>query len=84
MTRAELLSAPLPESRILYFATHGLVSGDIPDLTEAALVLTPSANDNGLLKASDVAQLHLNASWVVLSACNTQVGIPPEQKPSRG
>jgi CHAT domain-containing protein len=77
MTRADLLSAPLAESRILYFATHGLVSGDIPGLTEAALVLTPSANDDGLLKTSDVAQLNLNASWVVLSACNTASGNTP-------
>src|ERR1019366_3026251 len=27
--------------------------------------------DDGLLSASEVAQLKLNADWVVLSACNT-------------
>src|SRR6202035_3144185 len=27
--------------------------------------------DDGLLRASDVSQLKLNADWVVLSACNT-------------
>ena len=31
----------------------------------------------GLLKASEVAQLKLNADWVVLSACNTIAGDKP-------
>jgi hypothetical protein len=42
---------------------------------EAALVLTPpetaSEEDDGLLTASDVVALKLDADWVVLSACNT-------------
>jgi CHAT domain-containing protein len=32
---------------------------------------TPSEEDNGLLTASEVAMLKLNADFVVLSACNT-------------
>jgi CHAT domain-containing protein len=31
----------------------------------------PTDLDDGLLTASEVAQLKLNADWVVLSACNT-------------
>jgi hypothetical protein len=31
----------------------------------------PTQFDDGLLTASEVAQLKLNAGWVVLSACNT-------------
>jgi CHAT domain-containing protein len=31
----------------------------------------PTALDDGLPTASEVAQLKLNAKWVVLSACNT-------------
>ena len=31
----------------------------------------PSELDDGLLQASEVAELKLNADWVVLSACNT-------------
>jgi CHAT domain-containing protein len=38
---------------------------------------TPSAVDDGLLTASEVAQLKLNADWVVLSACNTAAGDKP-------
>jgi CHAT domain-containing protein len=33
--------------------------------------------DDGLLTASEVAQLKLNADWVVLSACNTAAGDTP-------
>ena len=37
----------------------------------------PSELDDGLLTASEVAQLKLNADWVVLSACNTIAGNKP-------
>jgi len=35
---------------------------------------TPSEADDGLLTASEIATLRLNADWVVLSACNTAAG----------
>jgi CHAT domain-containing protein/Tfp pilus assembly protein PilF len=73
--------APLADYRIVYFATHGLVAGDVKGLGEPALAMTipakPSEEDDGLLKASEVAQLKLNADWVVLSACNTVAGDKP-------
>jgi CHAT domain-containing protein len=37
----------------------------------------PSETDDDLLTASEVAQLKLNADWVVLSACNTTAGDKP-------
>ena len=37
----------------------------------------PTELDDGLLTASEVAQLKLNADWVVLSACNTIAGDKP-------
>ena len=37
----------------------------------------PNETDDGLLTASEVAQLRLNADWVVLSACNTIAGDKP-------
>ena len=37
----------------------------------------PTADDDGLLTASEIAQLKLNADWVVLSACNTIAGDKP-------
>jgi CHAT domain-containing protein/Flp pilus assembly protein TadD len=73
--------APLADYGIVYFATHGLVAGDIKGLGEPSLALTipaqPNNDDDGLLTASEVAQLKLNADWVVLSACNTIAGGKP-------
>jgi CHAT domain-containing protein len=71
----------LADYRVVYFATHGLVAGDIKGLAEPSLALSlpkePSNLDDGLLTASEVAQLKLNADWVVLSACNTIAGDKP-------
>src|SRR6202167_853754 len=66
--------ADLASRRVIAFATHGLLAGDV-GVAEPGLVLTPPANptpaDDGLLKASEIAQLKLNADLVILSACNT-------------
>jgi TPR repeat protein/CHAT domain-containing protein len=60
---------------VLAFATHGLVAGQLKGVSEPGLVLTPpqqsNDRDDGFLTASEVAQLKLNADWVILSACNT-------------
>jgi CHAT domain-containing protein len=78
-TVTAIKNAKLDQYRIVYFATHGLVAGVLEKFAkgkvEPALALSipdkPSNFDNGLLSASEVAQLKLNADWVVLSACNT-------------
>jgi len=70
-----LRQIPLDHYRVIEFATHGLLAGELKGLTEPALVLTPPPNptpdDDGLLTASKIASLKLDAEWVVLSACNT-------------
>jgi len=80
-TETAVKRAPLADYRVVYFATHGLVAGDVKGLGEPSLTLTipkqPSDLDDGLLTASEVAQLKLNADWVVLSACNTAAGDKP-------
>ena len=57
-------------SRIVTFATHGLVAGDLKN-AEPALILTPpetgTSLDDGLLTASEVTQLKLNADMVILA-----------------
>jgi CHAT domain-containing protein len=81
-SEAELKTLPLERYRVLHFATHGLLAGDTSQisagLAEPALVLTPpaqaSALDDGLLTASEIAALKLDADWVILSACNTAAG----------
>ena len=75
-------SGELARARYLHFATHGLLASESEAIAqiaaEPALLLTPplraSDNDDGLLTASEVAQLKLNADWVILSACNTAAG----------
>jgi CHAT domain-containing protein/Tfp pilus assembly protein PilF len=71
----------LADYRVVYFATHGLVAGDVAGFGEPSLALTlpkqPTELDDGLLTASEVAQLKLNADWVVLSACNTAAADKP-------
>jgi len=51
------------------------VEADLGGNAEPGLILTPpdkgDSRDDGLLTASEISQLKLNAEWVVLSACNT-------------
>ena len=77
----------LARYRVLHFATHGALAGESEAILKAkaepGLLLNPPKDgltaaeleeDNGLLTASEVAQLELDADWVVLSACNTAAG----------
>lgn len=82
----------LAQYRMLTFATHGLLPGEIDGLYEAALALTPVEKDagqiimpsamglitsaDGLLTTSEIPQLALKAGIVVLSACNTGADSP--------
>lgn len=68
-------SGDLGGHRIIAFATHGLLTGELDGENEPALVLTPPsdvrADNDGLLTASEIGTMDLDADWVVLSACNT-------------
>ncbi len=66
----------LAKQRVVAFATHGLMAGDLPNLTQPALAMAGTKDDvqnvlSPLLTLEDVLTLKLNADWVVLSACNT-------------
>jgi CHAT domain-containing protein len=66
-------SGQLLKKQVVVFATHGLLAGDLPNLSQPALAMAATANpaDSPLLTLEDVLSLKLNADWVVLSACNT-------------
>ena len=68
-------SMDLSKVKVLAFATHGLVPGELDGLTQPALALTaPSiagVAGDGLLTMEEILSLKLDADWVVLSACNT-------------
>jgi CHAT domain-containing protein/tetratricopeptide (TPR) repeat protein len=71
-------SGMLAKNKIVHFATHGALAGEISSATEPGLLLTPpdtaSDIDDGYLTASEIAALKLDADWVILSACNTAAG----------
>jgi CHAT domain-containing protein/tetratricopeptide (TPR) repeat protein len=74
-TERRVRQTDLARYRVVEFATHGLLPGELRCQSEPALALTPPAtpskDEDGLLDASEVATLKLDADWVVLSACNT-------------
>jgi tetratricopeptide (TPR) repeat protein len=71
-------SGELAQYRLVHFATHGALAGELDGKREPGLILTPpgtaSEEDDGYLSASEIAGLKLDADWVVLSACNTAAG----------
>ena len=71
--RPQVQKTDLSKRRIVAFATHGLIPGDLPDLEQPALALSvlDDSKASPLLTLDDVLGLKLDADWVVLSACNT-------------
>ncbi|HEY9748064.1 MAG TPA: tetratricopeptide repeat protein [Allocoleopsis sp.] len=81
-TKATVLPQ-LAQARIAHLATHGLLDDftglGVPGAIALApssgrLALAPTGSDNGLLSASEILQLQLQAELVVLSACDTGRG----------
>lgn len=74
-TKDAIFGEDLTRARVLAFATHGLLAGQLSQAQEPGLVFThPSigaAADASYLTASEAATLDINADWVLLSACNT-------------
>ena len=72
--------ANLADRRVIAFATHGLLAGDV-GIAEPGLVMTPpvdpTTEDDGLLKASEIAQLKLNAD---LADTDFAYTLPPNAK----
>ncbi|MCS5573689.1 MAG: CHAT domain-containing protein, partial [Pseudomonadales bacterium] len=71
-------SLDLSGYKVIAFATHGLIPGDLDGLVQPALALSAPEvvgnQEDGLLMMGEVLGLQLDADWVVLSACNTGSG----------
>ena len=77
-SEATVRKLDLSQWRVVMFATHGLIPGDLTGLDQPALALSsPDVTGEfgtGLLTMERIMRLKLNADWVVLSACNTAAG----------
>jgi CHAT domain-containing protein len=77
-SESKVKSLDLSAYRVIAFATHGLIPGDLDGLVQPALALSSpevvGGQEDGLLTMGEVLGLQLDADWVVLSACNTGSG----------
>ena len=74
-TESALKRADLAQYRIIHLAVHGFASNEDPNQSALVLLSDPAAGEDGFLHASEIVQLHLNADLVILSACDTGVGL---------
>lgn len=72
-TETDLRKRRLADYKVVAFATHGILAGEIGGNAEPGLVLSrsDSGSDDGYLALSEIMQLGFDAELVILSACNT-------------
>jgi CHAT domain-containing protein len=59
---------------IIHLAVHGYASTTERNRSALILLSDPAAGEDGFLQASEIVQLRLNSSLVILSACDTAIG----------
>jgi CHAT domain-containing protein len=74
-TESAFKRADLAQYRIIHLAVHGFASEEDPNQSALVLLSDRAAGEEGFLHASEIVQLHLNADLVILSACDTGVGL---------
>jgi CHAT domain-containing protein len=58
----------------IHIAAHVIAKDPNPDNAAIILLPDPAAGEDGLLHATEIATMHLNANLAVLSACDTAAG----------
>jgi len=71
-------SGTLDDYKVIHFATHGLVTPQIPELSALVLSLSDTVNaktgEDGYLRVGEIVDLKIKADFVNLSACQTALG----------
>ena len=72
-SRTQVMQQNLADSRVVAFATHGLLPGEVPGMLKAGLAMSYEGQGlaDSVLTIDDIVGLRLDADWVLLSACNT-------------
>ncbi|MDB5415936.1 MAG: hypothetical protein JWR10_4271 [Rubritepida sp.] len=77
-TVAAVRGTRLRDYRVVHFATHGVLPGELSCLTEPAIIASAAPNGpdatQALVTAGTILDLDLDADLVVLSACNSGGG----------
>src|ERR1700730_12021990 len=73
-TKSAFEHSGLDRHAIIHLAVHGVANEKHPDRAALILLSDSSSGDDGILEASEIVHLHINAHLVVLSACDTAVG----------
>ena len=73
-TESALKAQRLDTFDVLHFAVHAFADPKFPERAALVLLNDPATGDDGLLQPREIGQFRLNASLVVLSACDTAVG----------
>ena len=70
-----LKSADLRSHRYVHFATHSIANEDVPELSGIVLSQDTTGGEDGVLHLGEVYNLDLDAELVVLSGCQTGLGM---------
>jgi len=65
---------PLNRYRWIHLATHSLINERNPGRSAVVLALDGNNDEDGFLRATEIAELNLNCDLVILSACDTGRG----------
>ena len=73
-TESAVKAQTLGDFDAFHFAVHAFADPKFPERAALVLLNDPATGDDGLLQPREIGQFRLNASLVVLSACDTAVG----------